>query len=292
MPLDVPPRECTAAAAAAAAAAALELAVNAAANGKPRGLLPATLRCSRAGVQQLFCRVNCSDFVKTQRALIDHFVSQVLPAMSGAASSCRLVVIVESFLEVCSTCCSSSSISSSTCVAARRLEGAAGFLKGAAAAAAAAATLAAVAAAVQYLMLLLIGLSYGGHAECHPPARGSAAAAAAAAELVLRLVLLLLLLQATCRCWRYRLSGAQRIIFLGPPCSPEVYMHLLMESLPAAADTAAAAAAAAATGGARVEGTALCYFTRFQLHSLERLMPLRQALQLLQAPQGRVIALS
>ncbi|KAL8435945.1 hypothetical protein ACSSS7_002086 [Eimeria intestinalis] len=94
---------------------------------------------------------------------------------------------------------------------------------------------------------------------------------------------------------RYRLSGAQRIIFLGLPCSPEVYVHLLTESLPAAADTPAgtAAAAGAAAGAAtRVEGTALCYYTRFDLHSLERLMPLRQALQLLQAPQGRVIALS
>ncbi|KAL8454795.1 hypothetical protein Emed_000046 [Eimeria media] len=240
MPLDVPPRECSAAAAAAAAAAALEAAVDAAANGKPRGLLPATLRCSRAGVQQLFCRVNCNEFAKTQRALIDHFVSQVLPTMSGAAS--RLVVIVESFLEVC------------------RLR-----------------------AALREQRVT--------HSVCHEYT-SNAKLSRSRQGFLKGDVPLLVATSRFCFYRRYRLSGAQRVIFLGPPCSPEVYVHLLTESLPAATDTPAAAAAAAATGGARVEGTALCYFTRFQLHSLERLMPLRQALQLLQAPQGRVIALS
>ena len=82
MPLDIPPPDCVAAAAAAgerggkgvaaaaaaAAAAAREAAEAEAAKGRPRGLVPATIRCSRAGAQQLFCRVSCTDFTKIQRA--------------------------------------------------------------------------------------------------------------------------------------------------------------------------------------------------------------------------------
>ena len=125
-----------------------------------------------------------------------------------------------------------------------------------------------------------------------PAALAAAAAAAAAAGDVPLLV-------ATSRfCFyrRYRLSGAQRILFLGPPCSPEVYVHLLTESLPAAPDSAAAATTVTTPSTAakdrRVEGAALCYFTSFHLQALESLMPFRQALQLLQAPQGRIVALS
>ncbi|XP_026192909.1 uncharacterized protein LOC34619688 [Cyclospora cayetanensis] len=263
MPLDIPSADCVAAAAAAAAAAqegkqgaawkaavaaldaaaaaALEVAKAEAAKGKPRGLVPATLRCSRAGVQQLFCRVACREFKHVQRALIEYFSTQVLPALGGAS---RLLIVVPTFLELC------------------RLR----------------------------VALKEQRVSYS---VCHEYT-ANAKLSRARQQFLKGDVPLLLTTSRFCFYRRYRLSGCQRIIFVGPPCSPEVYLHLLTESLPAATEAAGAAAGATSldcSAERRVDGSALCYFTGFQLQALESLMPMRQALQLLQAPQGRVVSL-
>ncbi|OEH74478.1 hypothetical protein cyc_02914 [Cyclospora cayetanensis] len=196
-----------------------------AAKGKPRGLVPATLRCSRAGVQQLFCRVACREFKHVQRrlllsralpckktlfmpeksltmaggsggkregrvdhALIEYFSTQVLPALGGAS---RLLIVVPTFLELC------------------RLR----------------------------VALKEQRVSYS---VCHEYTANA------------------------------KLSRARQQFLKG---------------------AAAGATSLDCSAERRVDGSALCYFTGFQLQALESLMPMRQALQLLQAPQGRVVSL-
>ncbi|KEP66841.1 UNVERIFIED_CONTAM: hypothetical protein HHA_270960 [Hammondia hammondi] len=102
---------------------------------------------------------------------------------------------------------------------------------------------------------------------------------------------------------RYRLQGADRILFLGPPPSPEVYLHLLTHSLPdkevakkkrvvaePRADTKIDDLATAEAEYYRKTGASMCFFTQYHGYAMERLLGVQKAFTLLQIPDGKVVA--
>ncbi|KYK71101.1 hypothetical protein TGPRC2_270960 [Toxoplasma gondii TgCatPRC2] len=102
---------------------------------------------------------------------------------------------------------------------------------------------------------------------------------------------------------RYRLQGADRILFLGPPPSPEVYLHLLTHSLPdkevakkkrvvaePTADTKIDDLATAEAEYYRKTGASMCFFTQYHGYAMERLLGVQKAFTLLQIPDGKVVA--
>ncbi|CBZ53801.1 hypothetical protein NCLIV_035820 [Neospora caninum Liverpool] len=101
---------------------------------------------------------------------------------------------------------------------------------------------------------------------------------------------------------RYRLQGADRILFLGPPSSPEVYLHLLTHSLPdeevankkrvsgPTAEVQSEEPAMAEADYFRKTGASMCFFTQYHGYAMERLLGVQKAFTLLQIPDGKVVA--
>ncbi|PFH35745.1 hypothetical protein BESB_053960 [Besnoitia besnoiti] len=101
---------------------------------------------------------------------------------------------------------------------------------------------------------------------------------------------------------RYRLQGADRILFLGPPSSPEVYIHLLLHSLPDQEGAKKQVASGIGVYGKTRDfveeeaaqfsksGAAMCFFTQYHCYAMERLLGVQKAFSVLQIPAGKVVA--
>lgn len=95
---------------------------------------------------------------------------------------------------------------------------------------------------------------------------------------------------------RYSFRGADRILFLEPPVSAEVYTHVLLHSLP---DETGFGAKHTKTqgddeGGSVIRkcGASICFFTKYHAYQLERLLGVDKAVSLLQVPDRKVVAIT